>query len=365
MNHTWGRNGGDFGSGEGVRCETPPTTTPMKPLVSAWALCVLLPLAAAASRLRPVLQSAESPVQSHAGARGSEGHPRVENGPECADFARACALEAAGDYPAAFDLYEDKQSTCGLAGWARVGVLGAGHASAVALRETPCGTRVAVKRTQTNIPKSAVQVEFDHRVLEFLQASVGRECPRCFPIPYHYSNRTGVSYLEYVPSVPVVTYLSTLRVRTAGGLGALKDLLSGTLSILAIFTRLHLRHNDLTFRNTFMRVPYNSGSGTEAPSLVVMDFGSSKSDAMGMLPGVDFTRMGNRGHSDCYTVACSYYGMYYPGEWDCRAHRPRSASGDPGHFKSFLVDMMVRCRDADGQPPYDDIRQRLERVQTV
>ena len=45
----------------------------------------------------------------------------------CSNFAEECAMEAAGRFEAAFAGYETRLSTCGLAGWRKVGNLGSGN----------------------------------------------------------------------------------------------------------------------------------------------------------------------------------------------------------------------------------------------
>ena len=254
----------------------------MKPLVALLAAAAAT-LGASAGVLTPNIAPAGNVMHSHFGILPlphTAADIALAKSPPCLTFTAACALEAAGDLPAALEYYESRMSTCGMAGWARIGMLGAGHTSSVSLRITPCGTRLAAKSPQVSVPHSVEQVVQVHRVLELLQGRVGKKgtpCHSCFPIPLYLSNLTGVSYQEYAPSISLGKYISRLNVTTPPGVHELKRTMREMLEVLAVFKPLAVRHNDLSFRNSFVRVPEANESVRDGyePRVMVMDFGSA------------------------------------------------------------------------------------------
>ena len=111
----------------------------------------------------------------------------------CLDFAAACAAEKNGDYERAFQLYEDKYDTCGVAGWTNEGHT-SGSMHAVTFKATPCvsdtGLRVAIKGQYT--PKEC------KRLQQVTSRESQHKCPGCFPQYYYYSNKTRACYSEHI-----------------------------------------------------------------------------------------------------------------------------------------------------------------------
>lgn len=205
------------------------------------------------------------------------------------------------------------------------------------------------------------------------------------------------------------------------GLGPLKRLVHDSLGLLMALKRQGVRHNDLTFRNILVRLPapdahhigtqrslrkdartlengqrdsdravrarrqlgatssaaaeshHDTATGTGAvippnfPDILAVDFGAAASTTFGKSLE-DFHQTGNKGHSDCYTVACQYYMFLNPSEAPCRQAPPplpldgsRRMAGDVS-IGTYLIRMMHTCIDPNGLPDYGLLQAQLREV---
>lgn len=345
----------------------------MKPPMDLPLLLLLLFSAGAAEELQANLDTSKQP---HAWVFGllklPVFGPGNRPGPACKQFADVCALEAEGSFHQAMEAYESRLPSCGLLGWNRTGRLGSGYQATVTLRRSPCGLRLATKSPHDL--QNAAHVQMDCDILQQLSEELGTpHCPACFPQAYYYSNTTGVCYQEFVPSVDIAKYLTNHRANTTAGFAVLKRVFGHALGMLAALANQRVRHNDLSFRNMLIRVddPLTPNDASHAGNILVVDFGAALSAAIGhVVPGslADFVRLGNRGHSDCFTVACQFHIYLYSDRVSCRLKEfpsPPAYSADESTFDNNLVNMMLSCSDPNGYPDFAALWARLRRVTRV
>jgi hypothetical protein len=253
-----------------------------------------------------------------------------------------CAAEAGGDFSTAFQYYESRITECGMSGWKLVAHLGAGHAAAASAWKTPCGLGVAVKDTRR--PYLIPHIKHDCLTLRLLSSYLeDASCDGCFPRFFYFSNLTGVCYSQHVVSVPISVFLDHVDAKSAAGLRLLFNLFRQGLQILAILQRAGVQHRDLTFRNILVRNLKTSG---EKYRLLMLDFGGSKSNEVGVAPGTVATQLSSCGFSDLHSYACSFLDRLYPGYPYCTEagksfceRRPHNfeVTGDRASFEQFLL----------------------------
>lgn len=272
--------------------------------------------------------------------------------PECAEKPEdVCQLERDGNYTAVFAAYEERFSRCNTLGWKKLGHVGAGHNSAVALRTTPCGMSVVMKATHQ--PRLIEHIKHDCAVLEQLMASqLDPFCRNCFPKYYYYSNLTGICYAEHIAAVPIDVFLNHINSQSRAGFATIRRTFLDGLKILAVLERVGIQHRDLTFRNILIRIP---PKGSREYRVVLLDFGGSKSREVGFIKGVGFDQLGNCGYNDIRSYAFSFFNYYYPGIFKCNVPiEDLTPVGDAGTFQRYLWEVLIANRAIrDRENPID------------
>jgi hypothetical protein len=272
---------------------------------------------------------------------------------DCAEKpADICDLESSGNYTASFSAYEERFLRCNTLGWKKLGHVGAGHNSAVALRTTPCGMGVVMKATHQ--PRLVEHIKHDCAILEQLKAyQSDPDCRHCFPMHYFYSNVTGICYTEHVAAVPIEVFLNHVNAQSKAGFSTVRRAFLDGMKILALLERVGIQHRDLTFRNILVRVP---PKGSKEYRVVVLDFGGSNSSLVGFIKGIGFDQLGNCGYNDLRSYAFSYFNYYYPGIFKCNVPiEDLTPVGDAGSFKRYLWEVMIAnrmIRDRDNPIDY-------------
>jgi hypothetical protein len=304
-------------------------------------LCAILGITLA-NELQPALDTRFS--VENATVMGKIQLPRFplgENPPQrCFDFdSDLCQREADGDYDAVFPLYEQRYPTCGMTGWKKLGVLGAGHVSEVELRKTPCGLEVAMKSSPFDDHQQ--DYAFDCAILKMLMRyQDDPRCAGCFPKFVHYSNRSTVCYAERVVSVPIRVFLNHINANSTAGFQHVRKAFVEGLGALSVLQEAGVKHRDLTFRNMLIRLPSRD---SKEYRVVILDFGSAASATLGGHSKGNPDLLGNHGKNDAHAYACSFIGYFYPKHqaW-CKQRRLGAFVdvGRPGSFERFLADIV-------------------------
>jgi tRNA A-37 threonylcarbamoyl transferase component Bud32 len=278
-----------------------------------------------------------------------------------------CAAEGGGNFPFAFQYYENRITECGMSGWRLVAQLGAGHAAAVSAWVTPCGLPVALKDTRR--PYLVPHIQHDCAILQSLSSYLDDpDCNGCFPRFFFFSNATGVCYAQHVMAVPISTYLDHVDAKNPAGLSRILDLFRQGLGILSILQRAGVQHRDLTFRNILVK---NTKNADEQHRLLMLDFGGSKSDELGSAPGTVATQLSSCGFSDLHSYACSYLDRFYPGFPYCTeagktyCERRVHAVDVVGHVDSFQRFLLSVIGSSQRKAFIADYRQLLIDFQEV
>jgi hypothetical protein len=229
--------------------------------------------------------------------------------PECdAPTNESCTAEAAGDYETAFSMYESRLTTCGWKGFERKRMTGEGSVAPVFLLTSPCGLKLTGK-----FGRKEVAVKHIYRNCDFLRQLRPHlhdpGCNGCFPEYFYYSNITGVCYAEMVHALPMDSFLAFVnRSQPESLLSTVKLAMHQGMNAIRILQSLHMRHQDLTFRNVMTRIkPKND----PAPFRVVLyDFGVSFQK--GLPQQIRKKRGGgNHGFPDAHAWACAFYSYFY------------------------------------------------------
>ena len=231
-----------------------------------------------------------------------------------------CELEYFGDFERAFAHYEKLALSCSDYGWVTVAHLGRGETAEVVLRQTPCGSLVAMKvptldpdipplkrlDAQRNIAADCAVLK---RLVPFLDDP---SCDGCFPQYYYYSNTSGICYNEYKKSIPLSAFFRALKPRAGGGgfsnamlqLSSMKTLFTQGLSALEILKQNHIVHRDLLAKNMLVRLQPRSDPQFR---LVIMDFcwATSEYDA-GVTRGFTTLPLGHFTRTPDWCVSCCF-----------------------------------------------------------
>lgn len=227
--------------------------------------------------------------------------------------------------------------------------------------------------------------------------------------------------------------MTQVGINATHGLSQLKHLIHSSLGMLMALKRQGVRHNDIAFRNVLVRIPgednkrdlnrmsgaqadsyesslhsaddapfsrtlrrtqatrapriSNTGlvqaerdsSGTELvtgtiafPEILTVDFGAAASAMLGKSVE-DFHKTSNKGHSDCFTIACSFYNILFNATDTtfCQELTHPPAGDDAGQLavsvqvETFLARMIQTRIDPNGLPDYRLLQAQLKNVKTI
>jgi hypothetical protein len=274
-----------------------------------------------------------------------------------------CAREAGGDFEFAFVAYESRYEECGLAGWKTEGILGRGHVSAVALRDTPCGLDVAMKGTHS--PSTQEDINLDCHIMKMLMTYQNDpRCNGCFPKYYFLSNYTGVCYAEHVASVPIAVYFDHVNANSTAGFQHVRKAFVEGLGALSVLQEAGVKHRDLTFRNILIRLP---SEPSKEYQVVVMDFGGSQTVQFGVAPNVRAIVLGGHGRSDLFSYTCGYIKYFYPQYPWCKSLRQYNIPvlGEPRTFLRFLTDTLRIAQNKAIVPNYTTLLASVQAVESL
>jgi hypothetical protein len=262
-----------------------------------------------------------------------------------------CQRETEAHYDAVFPVYEQRYQVCGMAGWKKLGVLGAGHVSEVELRKTPCGMEVAMKASPLDDHQQ--DYAYDCSILKMLMAYQNDpRCNGCFPKFIYYSNSSTVCYAERVISVPIRVFLDHINANSTAGFQHVRKAFVEGLGALSVLQEAGVKHRDLTFRNILIRLPSKT---SREYKVVFVDFGASWSSMFGSRPISN--EMSSLGFHDLHSYACSFVKYFYPIHGFCgsKLRRPIPVFGQPGSFERFLTDVVRISQQRVFEPDYPSV----------
>jgi hypothetical protein len=254
-------------------------------------------------------------------------------------LAHACTDEANGNYSASFAAHESRLQRCGWHGFVRKRVLGPGDVAPVFAMTSPCGMEFAGKTPRRLT--ALHHVARDCIILRKLEHHLTTpECNHCFPQYYYLSNVTGVCYAELLHAMPVETFFRQLNASQPELLlPAAKMALHQGMNSLRILQSEGIRHQDLTFRNTMIRIERHDPA--HPFRVVIYDFGGSYSPELGQVTAALHGGLGNHGYSDTYAWACAFYKYFY-GKRFCTDRSGYDPATTTGTLQGALIDIMKR-----------------------